>query len=185
MDDIEKFMAEQEAKRQDAYDIFMDTCLNKITKGDLVYRALALFIAKRFNVEIPSYCDVDGSVYHILNHYIEEVDEDFETWLNKDNGPMIRHMRELRKIFPEFDFIESDNELINTVNKIYGLELDYIEDYFFALSFDFNSFTPINVEEIHDIKRDIQTLKKYGHDTKELEEKLNDFNLDEKIIEVI
>lgn len=167
------------------YETFMKTCSEKINDGELIYRAAAFFVAKRFGVEIPSYGDMDGSVYHILNHYIENVDEDFETWLNKEDGPMIRPMKQLRKIFPEFSFMETDSEILDAANKIYGLDLDYIEDYFFSLSFDFNSFTPINVKEVHDIKKDIEVLKKYGHPTDELEEKLNSFGLDPEILEAI
>lgn len=167
------------------YETFMKTCGEKINDGELIYRAAAFFIAKRFDVEIPSYGDMNGSVYHILNYYVENVDEDFETWLNKEDGPMIRPMRQLRKIFPEFSFIKSDSEILDTANRIYGLDLDYIDDYFFSLSFDFNSFTPINVKEVHDIKKDIDVLKKYGHPTDELEEKLNGFGLDPEILEAI
>lgn len=167
------------------YETFMKTCSEKINDGELIYRAAAFFVAKRFGVEIPSYGDMDGSVYHILNHYVENVDEDFETWLNKEDGPMIRPMKQLRKIFPEFSFMETDSDILDAANTIYSLDLDYIEDYFFSLSFDFNSFTPINVKEVHDIKKDIEVLKKYGHPTDELEEKLNSFGLDPEILEAI
>jgi hypothetical protein len=183
--DIDAFMEEKRQEREDRYNKFMSTCLEKITDGDLVYRALALFIAKRFEVEIPSYGDMDGAVYVVLNHYVENVDEDFETWLNKDDGPMIRPMRELRKIFPEFDFLETDSDVIATANKIYGLDIDYVEDYFFSLSFDFNSFVPIDVKEIHTLKEDKKILEKYGISTDEVDEKLNSFELDPEILEAI
>lgn len=185
VDDIEAYMEQRRVEKERRYETFMKTCRDKITDGDVIYRALALFIAKRFDIEIPCYGDVDGSVYCILNHYVEEVDEDFETWLNKDDGPMIRPMKQLRKIFPEFSFIESDVEIMKTANKIYGLDLDYTEDYFFSFSFDFNSFTPIDVGEIHAIKEDIKILQRYGHPTDELEEKLNSFGLDPEILEAI
>lgn len=187
MDSFEEYLERKEQERQHEYDVFMKTCKDKITSGDVIYRALALFIAKRFKVEIPEYGDMSDAVYRILNHYVEEVDEDFETWLNKDDAPIIREVRELRKIFPEFKFIKNDHKLVETANKIYGLSLrlDYEEEYFYSLSFDFNSFTPIQVEEIHEIEEDIKVLKKYGFPTDELEAKLDSFGLAPEIMEVL
>lgn len=187
MDELTKKMEEYEQKKEMEYQEFMKTCHDKITSGELIYRAMALFIARRFEVKISSYrgCDVDGSVYYILNHYINEIDEDFETWLNKEDAPLIRSRKQLRRIFPEFKFIKSDRELVETANKVYNLNLQLTEDYIYSLSFDFNSFTPINVEEIHEIKEEIKVLKKYGHPTDELEEKLSQFNLSSEIMEVI
>lgn len=167
------------------YEEFMKQCSKKINEGDLIYRAMALFIAHKYDVNIPSWGDVDGSVYHILNHYIEEVDEDFEEWLNKDDAPLIRSRKELRKIFPEFKFIKSDRELVESVNKIYNLNLQLSNECIYSLSFDFNTFTPINVDEIHQIKQEIKVLKKYGYPTTELEEKLQEYNLGTEILEVI
>lgn len=185
MDDFEKYLEEKRQKEQREYEKFMKTCKDKITDGDVIYRALALFIAQRFKVEIPSYGDIDNSVYHILNHYVEEVDEDFEKWLNKDDAPLIRSRKQLRKIFPEFKFIKSDKKLVETVNTIYNLNLELSERYIYSLSFDFNSFVPINVDEIHKIKEEIKVLKKYGHSTKELEDKLAEFKIKPEIMEVI
>ena len=185
MDDFEEYMAQKQAEREDNYNRFMQTCHDKITSGDLIYRSLALFIAKRFKVEIPTYGDMDGAVYHILNHYVEEVDEDFETWLTKDDAPLIRNRSELRRIFPEFKFIEDDRELVDTVNKFYNLNLELSSEYIYSLSFDFNSFVPIEVEEIHEIKEDIKVLKKYGYPTDELEAKLDEFGLDPKLMKVL
>lgn len=169
------------------YDTFMQTCADKIRNGELIYRAMALFIAQRFNVKIPTYGDVDAGVYYILNHYVEEVDEDLETWLNKDDGPMIRPVKDLKRIFHEFKFIEDDYKLVRTVNEIYGLDLEIDEngEYFYTLSFDFNSFTPIDVNGVHEIKRDIEVLKKYGHPTDELEAMLAEYGLDPEIMEVL
>lgn len=187
MADIDSIIEEDRRKRQKEYDDFMETCKNKITDGGLIYRSLALFIAKRFQVKISPYahCDLPDCVYHILNYYVEEVDEDFEKWLNKNDAPLIRPKHQLRKIFHEFDFISDDKKLVDTVNKVYGLDLNLDSDYIYTNSFDFNSFVPINVEEIHNIKEDINTLRKYNYPTIELEEKLKDFNLPDEIIEVI
>lgn len=169
------------------HDEFMQKCSNKIRDGDLIYRAMALFIARRFEVKIPTYrgCDIDRAVYGVLNHYIEEVDEDFEEWLNKEDAPLIRSKNELRKIFPEFKFIDSDKELIETVNKLYNLDLKLTDEYFYSLSFNFNNFTPINVEKIHELNEEIKILKKYNYPTEELEEELKKFNLEPELLEGI
>lgn len=187
MMDIEEYMEEVRREEQESYDKFMGTCASKITSGELIYNCLALYIAKHFKVEIPTYGDIDGGVYHILNHYIEEVDEDFEKWIHSDDGPFIRPIRDLRRIFYEFDSIEDDKKLMDAVNEIYGLELHMDEDkeYIYALSLDFNSFEPINVDGVHEIKRDIEILKKYGHPTDELEAKLAEYGLDPEIMEVL
>jgi hypothetical protein len=169
------------------YETFMQTCGDKIRNGELIYQAMGLFIAKRFKVEIPRWGDVDGGVWAILNHYIENVDEDFQTWIDKEDAPMIRPVSQLRKIFPEFKYIKEDWKLIETANKIYGLdmELDHEEEYFFSLSFDFNSFTPINVDGIHELKEEIKVLQKYGYPTDELEAKIAESGLDPEIVEVL
>lgn len=183
--DIDEFMEQERQKREEEHDVFMKTCREKITDGDLVYRALALFIAKRFDVDIPSYGDMNGSVYIILNHYVEEVDEDFETWLNKENAPLIRRKNELREIFPEFSFMVKDSDIVEAVNKIYGLNIELRGDYFYSLEFDFNSFVPIDVGEIHALKEEKKTLEKYGMPTDEVDEKLDSFGLDPEIMEAI
>lgn len=167
------------------YDTFMQTCANKINDGELIYRAMGLFIAKRFHVEIPKWGDIGGGVWAILNHYIEEVDEDFESWLNKDDAPMIRPLSELRKIFPEFKYIEDDNKLIETANKVYGLTMDIDGEYFYSLSFDFNSFTPIDVGDIDTLKKDMEVLQKYGYPTDEIEAKIANYGFDPEIMEVL
>lgn len=187
MDDFEKAVAEMEAKREREYNKFMNTCRDKITSGDLIYRALALFIAKTFKVEIPSYGDIGGGVYTILNHYIEEVDEDFETWLTKDNGPMIRPIRDLKRIFKELDFIEDNRELAKKANELYNLEIeiDHTEEYMYALQFDFNSFTPIDVKKAYQLKEDKKILEKYGMPTDEVDKKLEELKIPQDIMEVI
>lgn len=169
------------------YEEFMEQCSEKINNGELIYQAIALWIAKKFEVKIPSYpfCDVDSSVYHILNYYIEEVEEDLEEWLNKDNAPLIRSKKELRRIFPEFKFIKNDRDLVETVNKVYNLDLHMSDECIYSLSFDFNSFTPINANEIHQIKQEIQILEKYNYPTDELKEKLKKYDIEPEIMELI
>lgn len=185
MDDFEKEIEEYRRKKEEKRMKFFNTCREKINDGTLIYRSLALFIAKRFKLHIDDYFDVDNSVYEILNYYIENVDEDFEKWLNKDDAPLIRKRSELRKVFPEFKFIDSDKKLVDNVNNLYGLDLHLSDDCFWSVSFDFNSFIPIDVEEIHRIKEEIKVLEKYGYPVDDLKEKLDSFNLDEDILEGI
>ena len=168
------------------YELFMKTCSDKIREGSVIYRAMALFIAKRYNVKIPIYGDLDGSVYHILNHYIKNVeDTPIEEWLNTDDAPFIRSRNELRPIFPEFNFIKDDEKLVKVVNEFYGLDLNLTEEYIYSLSLDFNSFTPIDVEEVNILKTDINVLKKYGYPTTELEDKLQKYGFTEEQLKVL
>ena len=185
--DIDTYMEEKRSEEEKEYRRFMNSCKEKITDGDVIYRALALFIAKHFKIEIPEYGDIDGGVYAILNHYVRNIDEDFEDWINKENGPMIRPMRDLRKIFKELNFIKSDKKLMEKANRLYNLEMkmDSERKYFYALQFDFNSFTPINVKKVHELKEDKRVLEKYGLPTDEVDKKLEELKIPQEIMEVL
>ena len=149
---------------------------------------MALRIGERF--KIKAYFDnvFPDPVYAILNYYVDEVDEDFETWLNKDDAPLIRKARELPKIFPELVFKHRSNaKIVELANKVYGLELEFFsndlgDDYIYAYSFDFNSFTPIPVNEIQSIKQEISILEKYDYDATQLKEKLKTYNLPDELL---
>lgn len=161
-------------------DKFTETCSSKINQGDIIYKSVALYIAKRFNVKIHDYCyaELPNCVYHILNYYIDNVEGvRIDDWLNQNDAPLIRGRKELRKIFPELKFIDDDSKLIKIVNNIYNLDLKLDGEYFYTMSMDFESFVPIKIDEIIILKNDISVLKKYGYPTGELEEKLNEYGL--------
>ena len=196
MDNIEKQLEqykiereERKRKQEEERKVFFKKCSNKIRDGEFIYDLLADFIAKRFNVDIK-YCNT-SPVYAILNYYIDNVDEDFVKWLYKDNAPYIVKASQMPVIFHEFKQLNSNKAIMEMANKMYNLNLeysyndDYGDDYVFAYEFDFNSFEPINLDEVIELKRDIDILKKYNHDTSELESKLNDFNLPKDILDVI
>lgn len=182
---IEKCRKEQEEKRLSLY----DKCASKITDSSLIYQMCALRIMQRFELELrwdnypPHVC------YKILDYYIENVDEDFGEWLYKDDAPLIRPVSDLRKIFPElilYNEIENQ-EIIDFANTLYnvGLHLDTNDHciYIYSYSFDFNSFTPIPIKEIYEIKQEIAILSKYAVDTSALEAKINSYGLPENVIQ--
>lgn len=189
--DIEDIMSDYEKKRQMEYERFMNKCASKITDGDLIYRLLALGICKRFKLKLDYTCSPPDVVYAILNHYVEEVDEDFEEWLNKEDAPMIRRASELKRIFPEIaSFTESNREIVEVANEIYGLNLElyserYEEEYIYSLSFDFNSFVPIDISRIREIKEELAFCKKYGVENPEMEEELKSFGLSDEQLDKI
>lgn len=127
MNKIEKEMEEYYRKQEEERLAFLDKCLSKLTDPDLAYRCLALRIGERFKIR-PYFNNMfPEPVYAILNYYVKEVDEDFETWLNKDDAPLIRKARELPKVFPELVFEHRSNEKIaELANEVYGLELEFL-----------------------------------------------------------
>ncbi len=181
-DDFEKEMEEYERKREEERQAFLQKCHDKITDGGIVYQGLAFIIAHRFKItEAYHGSGFHDVVYRILNHYVEEVDEDFETWLHKDDGPFVRPAKTMVNIFPEFKKISNKpRKIMEIANEMYGLDLQYDHceyhgDYVYSYSFDFNSFTPINVDEVVKLKEEITILKSYGHPTDELEAKLQGY----------
>ena len=190
MDEWEKELEENRSKLEEERLAFLDKCLSKLTDPNLAYRCLALRLGERFEISSDYSNEFPDAVYSVLNYWVDEVDEDFETWINKDDAPFIRKAEELNKIFPEFSFETSLRKKVELINKVYGLELMLSENcwgkkYVYAYSFDFNSFTPINVKKIHELKNEIEVLKKHNADTTSLEEELKEFNLPSDVLEVI
>lgn len=181
---MEKYREEQEEKRLTLY----DKCASKITDNSLIYQMCALKIMQRFELKLkwdnypPYVC------YKILDYYIENVDEDFGEWLYKDDAPLIRPVGDLRKIFPELILYNEikNQEIIDLANTLYnvGLHLDTNDNhiYIYSYNFDFNSFTPIPIKEIYEIKQEIAILSKYAVDTSALEAKINSYGLPEDIV---
>ena len=65
------------------------------------------------------------------------------------------------------------------------MKTDWERDYVYSYSFDFNSFTPISMDEVKEIKAEIKFCEKYGLDHNELDEKLSSFNLSKEVLEMI
>ena len=65
-------------------DQFMQKVSDKIRDGKIIYKSLALYIAKWFKIDMDY--GANDIVYIILNHYIDNVDENLDEWLhNNDN----------------------------------------------------------------------------------------------------
>ena len=183
-DDFEEKMEEYRRKREEERLAKLKRLQDKITDPQTTYLGLAHIVADRFRITQAypgsGYSDV---VYILLNHYTEEVEEDFMTWLYRDDGPFVKSPRELLKIFPEFTTI-SDNahEVMKMANSVYGLDLQYSScewhgDYIYSFQFSYDNFTPINIDEIVEVKREISFCEKYNLDTTALEKKLEGYGL--------
>ena len=190
MDDIDKAMDEYRKERELERQQFLKKGADKVKDNvKVIYQSLSLYIANRYGV-YDSY-QLPYVVYIILNHYFENVEEDFEEWLNKENSPLIRRGDEIPKIFPEIaEITENKRKIVEIANTIYGLNLKYYKEpyevpYLYAFEFDFNSFIPIDIKKIKELKTEINVLKKYDKDTSELEEELKGFGLTEEQLNLL
>ena len=163
-------------------DQFMQKVSDKIRDGEIIYKSLALDIAKWFRIDMDY--GANDIVYIILNHYIDNVDENLDEWLHKDDAPFVRDADELPKIFPEIAIITKDySEIVEIANSLYGLNLELYKEwgesqvYVYSFSFSFNSFKPIKAEDINDLLSEYRALKKYGIDTTDVEAQLSDLGL--------
>ena len=112
-------------------------------------------------------------------------------WLTKDDAPLNRPASHLKTIFPELTFItENKYKLVELANKIYGLDLEVSVDYLgsayiYSLSFDFNSFTPLPVDDVVELVREIEFCKKYNIDSDELTDKIKSYNIPKQALDII
>lgn len=163
----------------------IDKCASKITSSSLIYSMCALRIMQRFKLSMEWNNKPPRVCYKILNYYVNNIDEDFEEWLLKNDAPLVRPLSHLRKIFPELVLDEqiTIREIVDLANKIYGVDLHICDnEYIYSYSFDFNSFKPIPVKEIHDIKQKIRILNKYDVDTSALKAQINKYGLPDEIV---
>lgn len=193
MDDIEKILQEKRKEREREQQAFFKKCHDKIDSGELIYHLLGLGLCERFKLDLRYDGEPPYVVWALVNYYVDEVDENWIDWLSNDNAPLIRPISQLKKIFPELAAITDDGEkIIDLANKLYGLEIqtDYdccsgYSKYFYAYSFNFNSFKPLPIDEIKAIKGERDVLSKYGYDTTELDEKLSLYGLSDEELEAI
>lgn len=193
MDDIDNYMKRIEEEREQERLNFIKKGGDKVRNDDeLLYEMTALFIQDRFEIK-DTWCHrIPEPVWRITDHYYEEVNEPLNKWLRKNDSPIIKTVSEFKRIFPELSGLCSNTlDMVELANKLYDLELktdyDGIDDpeYVYSYSFDFNSFTPIDVGKIKELKTEKCILAKYGHDTKEIDKQLNDFGLTEEQLEMI
>ena len=188
MDDFELYIKQSEDRRalknQKFYKLVSDTIGHD---GRLLSELLALKVAERFDI------DFDGVAYtpcyKLANHYIlnDNIDIGFVEWLYCDDAPFLKPLHRIGKYFPEFKKItESDKEIVELANKFYNLDLkiddDWYTEYVYSFSLNFNNFTPIKMDEVVELKREISFCKKYGLETEELEGKLAEYDLPEEIL---
>ena len=194
MDDIEEYLRQKREEEEKERLAFLDRCANKVKdNSDLIYRLLALGLCSRFNLKLDYNGEPPYVVYGILNYFVDNVDIEWDEWLYSDDAPLIRPIDELKKVFPELASITSNNEeIVELANKLYELEIETDYDccsgyskYFYANSFNFNDFTPINVSEIKKLKNEKEVLIKYGQDVSEIDKKLSEFGLTEEELEAI
>ena len=180
--EIQKIREEEERERQ----AFLQKALSKMT-GEMAYQSLLMLICKRFKLDKGYY--TPEVAYVLVDHFINNVDEPFERWIHKNDSPFVRKLSDAKRIFHEFSFLEDDEKIVELANKVYNLDLkiDYDEyhPYMYSLSFDFNSFTPINIDGIKELKAEISVLEKHGIDCTDLYEQLNGFGLTEEQLELI
>ena len=63
---------------------------------------------------------------------------------------------------------------------------DYMgSDYIYSLSFDFNSFTPLPVDDVVELTREIEFCKKYNIDSDELTDKMKSYNIPKQALDII
>lgn len=194
MDDIEEYLRQKREEEEKERLAFLDKCANKVKDdSNLIYRLLALGLCSRFNLELNYDGEPPYVVYGILNYFVNNVDMRWDEWLHSDDAPLIRPINELKKVFPELALIYDDEEdIVKLANKLYDLNIktDYdsiykYSKYFYANSFNFNNFTPINVSKIKELKDEKEILIKYGHDVSEIDKKISEFGLTEEEIEAI
>lgn len=184
---FEEKMSEYEKKREEKRLAFLKKGADKIRDEDnLLYRLMALHLSQRFEIGLDWNNEPHGVVYRILNHYIDNIDEPWEKWLNKNNAPIIKPIKEIKRYFPELrEITDDEKEIIRIANNIYNLNIEtdddgFDVDYFYAYEFDFDSFTPIDIKQVKELKTEKCVLSKYEYDTSEIDEKLNSFGLTEK-----
>jgi hypothetical protein len=188
MDDFDKYIEEKRRKEKEERLAFLKKCANKVKDNDsLIYRLLALGLSQRFKIKLRWDGEPQYVVHPILKYYAENIDIDWDEWLESDDAPMIKQIGEVKRILPELvEITDDESEIVDLANKLYGLELYTDEDccnsaeYFYAYSFDFNTFKPINVKEIKELKIEKEVLSKYGYDTTGIDEKLAGFGLTEE-----
>lgn len=198
INDFENFNDWIEAKReleeQERLQFLEDTrekCY-QCNDGDFHYRLLVLRVCEKYNLDTDYPPDV---AYRVVNNYVEKINDiSFEDYICGPNAPLIRPSKEIRKIFYEFDFLEKNSEIIELANKVYNLNLEIAsggiwgESYLFSESFSFESFTPIDIKELHTLKQELEVLKKHNTDTKtikEVEEQIKNYGLTDDILELI
>lgn len=191
-EDFEKELEEERRKEEEERLQSLKDCHEKfyrLNDGSFTYDCLVLMVCKRYNLNID---DIPNAAYGVVNYYLDnDIETSFHDYIYCDTAPMVKPVKKLREIFPEFNFAEKPKQVVELANKIYGLDLEIVKDgmyggaHIFSPSFDFNSFTPIPVDKIHELKEEIKILEKYGSSTDKIKKELDEFELPEDVLELI
>ena len=185
---IEKYREERDAKRKE----FLDKCLASINDGEFAGELLVLYVCKRFDLPTDYYTPY--SAYNIVEYYIDKgIEMPFPEWLSQNNAPIIRKVGNLKKVFKEFSDITDDvYEIVALANEIYGLDISIEDDgcgrypeYWYAYEFDFNSYTPININHLKELLIELDFCKKYELDTTGLEIEIYNYGLTDEQLDQI
>lgn len=175
--DFEAAMKKEEDIRMLKYDKFFKLVADTMGHdGRLIMDCLVMKVGERFNIPMDE-CR-DSPCCKIAEYYIVSgISMDFMEWLHCDDAPFVKPLHNIGKYFPEFKAMgKNDDEIVQLANKLYGLDLkiagDCYNEYVYSVSLNFNSFVPIDFEEIVLLKREIDFCKSYGIDYDGLEKKL-------------
>ena len=199
--DFEQAIEERRKEEQKKQEKWLAGAVNKIADDhELIYFMMGLFIQYRFNIAPQYNGEPNDIVWGILDNYINNFNGDIKDYLYSDNGPMVRRMCEIPRMFPElvemipkgshYEDIDTNKEILKLANKLYGLEMEPDDDYFgaeyfYALKFDFNAFQPIDIDKAKRLKKEKIILEKYGHDASAIDERLKEFGLTEEQLECL
>lgn len=143
--DMEAYRQEEEIEKNK----FFSKCLRAISGRD-AYKYFCSKVAETMDIkEHYDWCD---PVFIIVNYFFDNdmyKEMSLDDWLLSDNGPVIFSLFDMKKIFPEFKLIcKNEHEIVHTANQKYSVDLKIIDSYVYSLSFDWNSFEPIPVEDV-------------------------------------
>lgn len=194
MDDFEKWIENErrldEIKRQKFLKLVSDTVGHD---GRLVFNLLTLKVAQRYELEMFDLMDIDYTpCWKIAKHYVDsdDIDLGFEEWLYSEDAPLLMRLSSIGKVFPELkEIAKNDRHIVKLANELYGLELK-VDDcgytrFVYAYRFNFNSFTPLDLKRVKELKVEIGFCKKYGLDCTSLEDQVKECGLTMEMLEVI
>ena len=174
-DDFEEFVNEYDRLNNFKNEMFFKKVADTIKDGSLIYDMLCELVRKRFKL------DYSAPTHILVNKYFDDdIEMGFKEWLYCDNAPLLVELDDFKELFYELKpLCKSEYDIVDIVNNVYGLDfkLDYNYDcpsYVYSMSVDFNSFKPIDVKSIIDLKKEIEICKKHNIDTSEMVDKLNE-----------
>lgn len=144
---------ERRVRRERETQVFFNKCLRAID-GEMAYKHFCDVVDRTLGMD--SY---HSSSFILVNYFFENdlyLEMSITDWLSRDDGPLMKSRYKAEKMFPEFAIISKDPEdIIEMANKVYGLDLewddDFDADFFFSYSFDWNSFEPIDLDEVRNV----------------------------------